>query len=54
MIIINYILAGTPTKQNVPNSKPQYGRQLKSLKKESRATRLLAAIIFDTKVHKLS
>ncbi|CAG5077222.1 Oidioi.mRNA.OKI2018_I69.PAR.g8657.t1.cds [Oikopleura dioica] len=33
--------AATPQPQ-----KPQYGRQLKSLKKESRATRLLAAIIF--------
>lgn len=38
--------AGTPTRQPVVNTKPQYGRQLKSLKKESRATRLLAAIIF--------
>ena len=28
------------------SSKPLYGRQLKTLKKESRATRLLAAIIF--------
>ena len=37
---------GSTNQQNSTSTKPLYGRQLKTLKKESRATRLLAAIIF--------
>lgn len=37
---------GSTNQQNLTSTKPLYGRQLKTLKKESRATRLLAAIIF--------